>query len=132
MREKCPNTELFWSVFSCIWTEYRKIQTRNNSVLGHISRSESYFQLTEKRKLLTSKWLDNKIRSIAHTIEQTFCMLNRPMVVSWLGKEIKQSFHTRHVFIWKKNTFEVVCEQSFFSDQHDINIIYQFLFLKIT
>ena len=22
VREKCPNTEFFWSVFSCIWTEY--------------------------------------------------------------------------------------------------------------
>ena len=21
LREKCPNTDLFWSVFSCIWTE---------------------------------------------------------------------------------------------------------------
>ena len=42
----------FWSVFSCIWTEYgeiwslriqseyRKIWTRNNSVFGHFSRSE--------------------------------------------------------------------------------------------
>ena len=25
-RQKCPNTEFFWSVLSCIWTEYRKIQ----------------------------------------------------------------------------------------------------------
>ena len=29
----------FWSVFSCIRTEYRKIRTRKNSVLGHFSRS---------------------------------------------------------------------------------------------
>ena len=29
----------FWSVFSCIWTECRKIRTRNNSVFGHFSRS---------------------------------------------------------------------------------------------
>ena len=27
----------FWSTFSCIWTEYREIRTRNNSVLGHFS-----------------------------------------------------------------------------------------------
>ena len=25
LRGKCPNTEFFWSVFSRIWTEYRKI-----------------------------------------------------------------------------------------------------------
>ena len=29
----------FWSVFSCIQSGYRKIQTRNNSVVGHFSRS---------------------------------------------------------------------------------------------
>ena len=29
----------FWSVFSCIRTEYRKIRTRNNSVFGQFSRS---------------------------------------------------------------------------------------------
>ena len=28
-----------WSVFSCIRPEYRKIQTRKNSVFGHFSRS---------------------------------------------------------------------------------------------
>ena len=47
---KCPNTELFWSVFSCIRTEYGdirskysylvQIRTRNNSVFGHFSRSD--------------------------------------------------------------------------------------------
>ena len=29
----------FWSVFSCIQTEYRKIRTRKNSVFGHFSHS---------------------------------------------------------------------------------------------
>ena len=29
----------FWSVISCIRTEYRKLQTRKNSVFGHFSRS---------------------------------------------------------------------------------------------
>ena len=31
----------FWSVFSCIRDKYRKIRTRNNSILGHFSRSDS-------------------------------------------------------------------------------------------
>ena len=48
--EKCPNTQFFWSVFPCIWTEYvnlciqskyRKIRTKNTSVSGHFSWSES-------------------------------------------------------------------------------------------
>ena len=32
----------FWSVFSCIQSEYRKIRTRKNSIYGHFSRS-AYF-----------------------------------------------------------------------------------------
>ena len=50
LSEKCPNTELFWSVFSCIraeyevnlriQSEYRKVRTRKNSVFEHFSRSE--------------------------------------------------------------------------------------------
>ena len=31
----------FWSVFSCIRTEYSKTRTRKNSVSGHFSRTES-------------------------------------------------------------------------------------------
>ena len=69
LHERCPNTELFlvriflysdwiwifthwvksvqirsyfWSVFSCIRTEYRKIRTRNNSVFGNFSRSDFF------------------------------------------------------------------------------------------
>ena len=37
----------FWSVFSCIWTEYGYLRTRNNSVFGHISFSESFRTFTE-------------------------------------------------------------------------------------
>ena len=33
----------FWSVFSCIESEYREIRTRKNSVFGHFSRSGSYY-----------------------------------------------------------------------------------------
>ena len=39
LREKCPNTELFLVLFSCIRSECRKIRTRNNSVFGQFSRS---------------------------------------------------------------------------------------------
>ena len=41
LREKCPKTELF---LVRIQSEYWKIQTRNNSVFGHFSRSaEAYW-----------------------------------------------------------------------------------------
>ena len=51
LREKCPNTEFFWPVFSRIRTEYGKIRSlliqsecgkipaRKNSVFGHFSHS---------------------------------------------------------------------------------------------
>ena len=44
----------FWSVFSCIWTEYRKIRTRKNCVFGHSTHSacESWKKTqTEEEKI---------------------------------------------------------------------------------
>ena len=61
LREKCPNTEFFLVLFSCIRTEngylriqentgiqseYRKIRTRKNSVLEQFLRSDSYDMTT--------------------------------------------------------------------------------------
>ena len=41
LREECPNTEFFWSVFSRIQTEYGKIRTGKNPYLDiFLSRSE--------------------------------------------------------------------------------------------
>ena len=53
-REKCPYSELFWSVLSRIWTEYREIRSifpysvqmqentdQNNSKYGQFLRSMS-------------------------------------------------------------------------------------------
>ena len=55
LRKKCPYSELFWSAFSRIWTEYREIwrislywvrmwenMDQNNSEYGHFSRSVSH------------------------------------------------------------------------------------------
>ena len=39
IRKKCLNTNFFWSVFFCIQSKYRKIQTRKNSAFGHFSPS---------------------------------------------------------------------------------------------
>ena len=52
LRENCPNSELLWSVFSRIWTEYREMWSissysvwmrentnQENSEYGHFSRS---------------------------------------------------------------------------------------------
>ena len=52
LRKKCPCSELFWSAFSCIWTEYGEILSispysvrlrenadQNNSEYGYFSSS---------------------------------------------------------------------------------------------
>ena len=54
MCEKCPYSELFWSVFSRIWTgeilrispysvRMREIADQNNSEYGHFLRSGNHF-----------------------------------------------------------------------------------------
>ena len=57
-REKCPNTEFFWSVFSCIRTEYRdllcrssysiRIQESTDQKRLHKSRSMSALNLYQR------------------------------------------------------------------------------------
>ena len=37
-----------WFIFFCIWTEYRKIRTRKNSVFGRVSRSDSTTESTKR------------------------------------------------------------------------------------
>ena len=34
LREKCPYSEFFWSVFSCIWTEYGEMQSKSLGKYG--------------------------------------------------------------------------------------------------
>ena len=53
LREKCPIRSSFWSLFSCIQTEYRKKRTRNNSVFRHLSRSDNI------KKHITSKQINH-------------------------------------------------------------------------
>ena len=64
LREKNPNTEFFWSVFSRIQSKCGKIRTRKSSVFGHFSRSGNliglfFAELTQSKKsclfLLVSK-----------------------------------------------------------------------------
>ena len=46
---------LFWSVFSCFLSEYRKTRTRKISVFGHFSRSVNLRIQSEYRKVRTRK-----------------------------------------------------------------------------
>ena len=55
LRERCSYSELFWFIFSRIWTEYREIRTispysvrmrdnmnQNNYEYGHVLRSDCF------------------------------------------------------------------------------------------
>ena len=46
--------KIFWSVFSCIQSKYRKIRTRKNCVFGHFSLSCSPSWFSEIRSVITS------------------------------------------------------------------------------
>ena len=50
----------FWSIFSCIWTKYRKIRTRKYSIFGHFSRSDERNE-SQILKVAAAKYLFSKI-----------------------------------------------------------------------
>ena len=55
LREKCTSTEFFWSVYSCIQSEYRKVRTRKYFVFGQFSRSNHYRRVQQIQHLNRSK-----------------------------------------------------------------------------
>ena len=59
LREKCPYSEFFWTVFSRIWTEYGGIRRENsdqkNSEYGHFLRNVVSNHLHER------SWLKSKV-----------------------------------------------------------------------
>ena len=70
LRKKFPYSELFWSVFFHIWTEYGKIRSispylvrmrenadQNNSEYGHFSRSACYRHFTRILTHFTTMFL---------------------------------------------------------------------------
>ena len=50
LREKCPYSELFWSAFSRIQTEYRENADLNNCEYGHVLHSVSNTVVSKLRK----------------------------------------------------------------------------------
>ena len=51
----------FWSVFSCIQSEYREIQTINNSMFGHFLRGDLTSESARKNLLKPTKILTSRI-----------------------------------------------------------------------
>ena len=90
----------FWSVFSCIQTEYRKIRTRNNSVFGHFSRTMSIASSAHSY--------------IKHDIAKLTCRLNFELLSLQLRTRVVQNqlrfFHEHCV---KYERIRVVTDQYF-------------------
>ena len=87
----------FWSVFSCFRIEYRKIQTRNNSVFRHFSCSENFDENTFFKYFFT-------ISSYSFRIVLCFLknlILNLSMK-NWQNNVLKMS---NSAFLWDKNPF---------------------------
>ena len=74
MREKCPYSELFWSVYSYIRTEYREIlrispppysvqmrenTDQSNSEYGQFLRSAAVHHLMQTLKIIWVNWVIN-------------------------------------------------------------------------
>ena len=62
LRKKCPYSELFWSVFSCIWTEYGRTRITPNTdtfhvVLKNIGHSMSKVMGAKKSSFWSQQWL---------------------------------------------------------------------------
>ena len=49
LREKCPYSELFWCLFSRIWTEYGKINTEYSFVWVKKVWWKSFYYAIEKQ-----------------------------------------------------------------------------------
>ena len=79
LREKCPYSELFWSVFSRIRTEYGEVQSislysvrmrenadHNNSEYGHFLRSDwEDAKIKHKKQNFKKKWQNfDKTRNV--------------------------------------------------------------------
>ena len=67
----------FWSVFSCIWTEYRKLRTREISVFRHFSRSDPFFfsffsTFKERFNDLTRVWESVPRSALSIILKATF------------------------------------------------------------
>ena len=93
VHKKCPSSELFWSVFSRIWTEYGQIlhistylfrmrenADQNNSEFGHFSRSVRILYLRLVTKIVFAEvflaWVCHHISSdYSHTPSYSFIFI---------------------------------------------------------
>ena len=71
LRKKCPNTEFFWSAFSCIWTEYGPEKTPYLDTFQAVVFS----RIRTESKIL-SKILSEKTHILAYFLHTEFYAAN--------------------------------------------------------
>ena len=107
LRDKCPYSELFWSAFSCIWTEYREIQSickysvqmqenadQNNSEYEHLSSSEAYILVVWRSR--RSSHLEVFLRKVVLTENMQLIYRRTPMPKCDFNKVAKWRFHLQN------------------------------------
>ena len=62
LREKVQIRSFFWSAFSCIQTEYRKIRTGKNPVFGQFPCSYNHFSTEEAKNFIPCTTKRKKVR----------------------------------------------------------------------
>ena len=95
----------FWFVFSYIWTEYKKIPSRKNSVFGHFLRSVTEWHKLELTLRIFMKYSDSV--SVHHCVKSV--QIRSFFWSKYRKIRIKKypywdTFHAVHI-LWKRNKF---------------------------
>ena len=113
LREKFPNTEFFWSVFSCIQSEYRKIRTRKNSVYGHFSHSAE--AKSSSKAVLRRCSVKKVFLKLSQNSQENACVV--PNKVAGLQQHLFREHLRRLLLYLYRITQETVAWKSSFLEQ---------------
>ena len=92
----------FWSVFSCLQTEHRKIRTRNNSVFGHFSRSALCWpMIVDQYQSQIGKSISIKWRLVYSVHLQQWWNCVSLMDLRYLPRDLLKLMHVVHLMSQK-------------------------------
>ena len=96
----------FWSVFSCLQTEHRKIRTRNNSVFGHFSRSVLCWpMIVDQYQSQIGKSISIKWRLVYSLHLQQWWNCVSLMDLRYLPRDLLKLMHVVHLMSQKLSVF---------------------------
>ena len=74
LREKCPFSEFFWSVFCRVWTEYREIL--RNSIVSKHGPNGLFYSLMLRTMLYYNLFLSNVHQNLNKRIGRAFTVMH--------------------------------------------------------